>query len=237
MLTQANIDALMKEIQTNGYAEIYYVAHMIEGRETNTLDEHTYKSVSDFKVVKVKVDNIKNAYIEYYNYKKNPDNYHEESEECYYDKNTKYIHYFTVPNGETSYTKDFNARIPAIIYGYRRKIGDSDEAIIDPSPVKEVYVKKPVYGNTVYDENVDLIKNNLDWKYIDLEGTATIDDDEYGFVTSDWYILNLVNYPMIEKPLINVNQFSCYFMSENVPKGQIDPGLINAFDYIEQLKA
>ena len=98
MLTQADIDSLMKTIKSGEPAYVYYVAHMIEGKETNMLDEHSYKSVSKFKVIKVEVENIQNAYFEYLNYINNPKNYHIEEEEYYYHPSAKYLQYFVVPN-------------------------------------------------------------------------------------------------------------------------------------------
>jgi hypothetical protein len=227
MLTQADIDYLMQQIQSNKPAYVYYVAHMIEGRETNILDEHTYKDVSRFKVIKVKVSSIENAYIEYMNYLNNPDNYHTEEEETYYTPTAKYIHYFITPNGKSNYLKDLNPRMPSIIYGYKRKIysGGRIYDVVDESPVKEVYTNDPEYGSmTPAQVTASLNSGKLSWKYIKLNNTAIVDGVSYKYVTSDWYILDLDNYPMIEKPLINVNQYSGYFIN-----------IEDAFEYIDQL--
>ncbi len=229
MLSQADIDHLMQTIQSGKDAFVYYVAHMIEGRETNTLDEHTFKDVSQFKVVKVKVAAIENAYFEYKRYIDNPSNYHIEEEECYYHPSVKYIHYFVVPNGARSYTKDLNPRIPSIIYGYKRKVYNGDEVndVIDPSPVKEVYTNAPEFGTmTTSQVNAALNNNKLNWKYMKLNPPAIVDGIQYSYLTSDWYILTLKNYPMVEKPLINVKQHSGYFID-----------IQDAFRYIEQLVA
>ena len=234
MLTQLDIDNLMQSIQSNEDTYIYYVAHMIEGREVNSLDEHTYKDISDFKVVKVKIENIENAYFEYLNYIKNPDNYHNEEEvEYYYNPRSEYINTFVVPNGTDSYDKDINARMPAIIYGYKRKIiidnGNNNDGIDveTPTPVKEIYTNVLEFGSMNSGQIEDAMKSKkLDWKYMELKDPAIVDGIEYKYITSDWYILTLSNYPMVEKPLINVKQHSGYFVDIN-----------DAFNYIEQLKA
>ncbi len=228
MLTNKDIDGLMQKIQSGEPAYLYYVAHMIEGRETNTLDEHTFKDVSRFKVVKIEVENVQNAYFEYLNYLNHPENYHTEEEECFYVPTARYMHYFIVPNGTDSYTKDINARMPSIIYGYKRKIYSPDGGIndvIDPSPVKEVYTNAPEYGDYTKAQVTECINNKkLDWKYKRLSPAAIVDGIEYNYLTSDWYILTLKNYPMVEKPLVNVNQYSGYFVD-----------IQDAFNYLEQL--
>lgn len=232
MLSQLDIDTLKYKIDNGEQAHVYYVAHMIEGRETNTLDEHSYKSVSDFKVVKIEVEDIQNAYFEYLEYKKDESKYHIEEEECYYypipnseGEYTKYIHHFVVPNGKKTYKKDLNARMPAIIYGYTRKVNDN--IIIDETPVKPIYIHFPEYCTMNRDDAIAAMENKkLNWKYMKLEPAACIDGIEYDYLTSDWYILTLKNYPMVEKPLIIANERSGYFMN-----------IADAFSYIEQLKA
>lgn len=230
MLSQTDIDNLMKKIQSGEPAYVYYAAHMIEGRETDILDEHSYKDVSEFKVVKVEVEDIQNAYFEYLNYVNNPNDYHIEEEEFYYHPSAKYMQCFVTPNMKDSYDKDLNARMPSIIYGYIRKVYGLDGAIKeihDSSPVKEVYTNAPEYGDMTTSEIVSsIISGNLDWKYMALDPPEIVDGIEYSYVTSDWYILSLKNYPMIEKPLINVHQHSGYFID-----------IQDAFRYIEQLIA
>ena len=231
MLTQADIDTLKYKIDKGEKAEVYYIAHMIEGREINTLDEFTYKGISNFKIIKIEIEDIENAYFEYLNYEKdtNMKKYHVEEEECYYNpikdsvgNYEKYVHKFVVPNGETSYSKDINSRMPSIIYGYARTItlNGEEKTITDPTPVKPVYKQFKDHSFSV-DSNY-----NLDWKYMELDHPAKVDGIEFNYITSDWYILTLKNYPMIEKPLINVKDHSAYFMN-----------LEDAFSYLEQLKA
>ena len=180
------------------------------------------------------------------NYLKNPDKYHKETELCYYqpldrfiyhkdpsntgntDPYVSYTHTFIVPNGKKSYSKDINARMPAVIYGFEREheVGGVKKTINIPSPITPVYTN--VLECMVDDINnaETLGYNNLKWKYLKLDNNALVDGIEYGYVTSNWYILTLANYPMIEKPLINVNDYSCYFMT-----------LKDAANYIEQLIA
>lgn len=230
MLTQADIDSLIMSIQSGEPAYLYYAAHMIEGRETDILDEHSYKDVSKFKVVKIQVENIENAYFEYLNYINHPEEYHTEEEEYYYHPSAKYMQLFVVPNGEDSYDKDINARMPSIIYGYNRKVYGLDgviKEVLDPSPVKAVYTNVLEFGDKTSTAVVeDMISGRLDWKYMALDPAAVVDGIEYSYITSDWYILTLKNYPMIEKPLINTKQHSGYFID-----------IQDAFRYIEQLTA
>lgn len=229
MLKQSDLDELMQSIQAGEDVYLYYVAHMIESR-IGVLQEHTYKSVSDFKVIKVKLTDIKNAYFEYLDYVKNPENYHVEEELEYYDPVTEYRHFYTVKNPPESFTKDLNPRIPSIIYGYRRKIyvnGELEQDHIDPSPVKEVYTNNPAYGDLHNEELQTAINDHkLDWKYMTLENKEIVDGIEYQYLTSDWYILTLENFPTLEKPLINIDQRSSYFRT-----------LTEAFYYIDQLIA
>lgn len=229
MISQADIDSLMKSIQSGEPAYVYYVAHMIEGRETDILDEHNYKDVSKFKVVKVQVENIENAYFEYINYLNNLDKYHVEEEEYYYHPSAKYIQCFITLNAKDSYNKDLNARMPSIIYGFSRKVYDHDiiKEVINPSPIKAIYTNALEFGDAKSSNIIEIMNSgNLDWKYMKLDPPAIVDGIEYEYVTSDWYILTLKNYPMVEKPLINVKHHSGYFMD-----------LQDAFRYIEQLIA
>ena len=222
MLTQADIDSLMKKIKAGEPAYIYYVAHMIEGRETDILDESTYKNVSEFKAVRVQVTDIQNAYFEYLNYINNPDKYHIEEEEFYYDPSAKYIQCFVTPNGKKSYDKDITPRMPSIIYGFCRKVYNQDgtiKEVKDPSLVKPIYTNVMEYNG----EKVQDIKT-VNWKYMKLDNPALVDGIEYKYITSDWYMLDLKNYPMIEKPLINIKNHSSYFMK-----------VTDAFNYIDQL--
>ena len=77
------------------------------------------------------------------------------------------------------------------------------------------------------EEADNAMKNKkLNWKYMNLDPKAEVDGVEYEYLTSDWYILTLKNYPMVEKPLIIANQYSGYFVD-----------IQDAFNYLEQLKA
>ena len=230
MLSQFDIDSLMDKIIKKQSAYVYYVAHMIEGRETDILDEYSYKDVSKFKVVKVEVEDIQNAYFEYLNYKNNPDNYHIEEEEFYYHPSAKYIQCFVTPNARENYKKDLNARMPSIIYGYSRKVLDKDgifKEVKDQSPIKAIYTNKIEFLDLSENEIFRSMQpDDFNWKYIKLDDPAIVDGIKYNYITSNWYILSLKNYPMIEKPLINVNDHSAYFID-----------IQDAFSYIEQLIA
>ena len=60
------------------------------------IDEEQYKSISQFRPIKIKISKIANAYFEVLHYQNNKSEYHIESEEAYYDVNLKYIHYRTI---------------------------------------------------------------------------------------------------------------------------------------------
>ena len=229
MLTHANMDQLMQTIKSGSDAYVYYVCHMAETRE-GILDEHIYKSVSQFKVVRCKVTDIVNAWFEYENFVENPDDYHKEEVTEYYDQFNTYIHYYTVKNASGSYSLDINPRMPSIIYGYSRIITDRygvEHDIVEPSPVKEIYTNSPKYdGYTGTALTKQISAGNLDWKYKTLSTTENVDGVEYKYVTSNYYILTLEDYPTIEKPLIYAGAKSSFFMNPE-----------DAFYYIEQLVA
>lgn len=230
MLTERDLDFLMRNIQLGNDTYIYYVAHMIEPRE-GLLDEHSFKSNSQFKVIKLKLVGVQNAYFEYLNFVNHPENYHTEEEECYYDYRTKYINYYTTPNAANSYNKEFTPRMPSIIYGYRRKIYDTAEhvekEINDPSPIKVQYPHTLTYGDYLPSQVQNALDTHkLDWKYRKLEHSELVDDIEYNYISSYWYILDIENFPKVEKPLIHVKQYSSYFTD-----------LASAFNYLVQLKA
>lgn len=231
MLTEKEIDTLKFNIENNDDAYVYYVAHMIEPRE-GVIDEVNYKDISQFKIIKLKVKDIYNAYFEYLNYLSNRMNYHIEKEECYYDINTMYINEYIVPNGNASYTKDFNPRIPSIIFGIARKVYDKDlnvKEIIDQSPIKHKFVNKQDMFFMNEEQTrlyTDLHMDKLSWKYQQLNTPEICDGIEYYYITSDWYILDIENFPSVEKPLINIKEKNAYFIN-----------LEDAFNYLEQLKA
>ena len=220
MLTQLDVDQIKKEIDDNGFAYIYYIAHMVETRE-GVIDENQYKSVNRFKVLKVRVVSIENAYFEYIRYKTNPDNYTTEEEIEVYEKDREFIHYYTVPKDIIT-NKAFNPRIPSIIYGYTRKDVTTDTYFNEPSPIK------PVYTNTLEfcGEIVEGFTDKVSWKYVNGDGLLQSDGVKFSYITSDWYILDIDNFPRSEKALVKVNDLTCYFMNPE-----------DALSHLEQLEA
>lgn len=214
MLTQKDIDNLQLKIQNGEKAIVYYVAHAVEMRE-RSLDEHHYKSISQFRVLEVELENIQNAYFEYLNYKSNPDKYHIEQEVIYYNPSESYVNYYTVPN-TVSKDKEFNPRQPSMIYGIIKETyvdGTLKSTIVDDSPVKVVYTNNLSYGNNTKDETIALFnKGKLDWKYKKLDAPANVDGINFNYITSDWYTFNIVNFPRTELSLINVNDKCAFFM-------------------------
>ena len=227
MINQYELDILMQNLQAGEDVYIYYVTSLTEMREAK-LDEHQFKSNNKFIVLKLKFNGASNALFEYQNYLADPSEYHIEEENCFYDVNTEYIHYYTVPNGESSYELPFNPLNPSIIYGYREQVfvnKTQTKDHVNPSPVKEVYTNKLEYGDYTEAEAI-AAKNNLKWKYKELNPEVVVDGISYQYVTSDWYILDIVNFPKTEKALINTTQRSAYFAD-----------LSSALSYIDQLNA
>lgn len=216
MLTEYDIDKLMQSIQIGKDTYVYYVAHNTECRQ-GQINEATFKSVPAFRVIKVKIRNITNALFEYYNYLETPTSYHTEIEETYPDSHSKYIFYYVVPNLKESYEKDINPRMPSMIYGYKRicyRGGVIEKDYVDPSPIDEVYTNALSYGDFNANEiNIAFESKKLDWKYKKLPESIQVDEVLYGYVTSDWYILDLENFPRVEMPLINVKQKTEFFMT------------------------
>ena len=235
MLTQLEIDNIVQQIQKGEeLPEIYFVAHYIECRE-GVIDAEQYKSISKFRIIKIKIAEIENAYFELLRYLRsggvNGEKYHIETEEEYYDTKTKYIHYYSVPNTEEPITKDINPRMPSIIYGIlRKKITEDDEVlqvINDPSPVKEVYTNELEFGDLKGKDLKEAYDSGkLDWKYMNLPAKQVVDGIEYQYVTSDWYILKAENFPRTEHILINTKTKNAYFTN-----------LDEAYKYMQQLEA
>lgn len=223
MLNQFDIDNIMKTIQGGNTVDLFYVANKIETRE-GIIDEVQYKSHPEYKVIKVTISDVKNAYYYYLDYLINPNDYHEESEVEYNKQGQKNIHYYTVKNANADgYTKPFNSNPPSIIYGYRSKLYTSNDTItyINPSPIKPVYTNTLRICNDVFSEwNTD-----LEWKYINLDNKIKVDENEFKYITSDWYVLTCDNFPRTEDILINTKMKSAYFIDIN-----------EAFSYLNQIE-
>jgi hypothetical protein len=229
MLTEKEIDKLMQRIQAGETVYIYYIAHGIEGRE-RWLDEHQYKSLSRFKVVRVELTDIQNAYPEWVYYRSHPDEYHVEEEIEYHRKETTYYHYYMTKNTSGPYNLDINPRMPSIIYGRTKRVYVDNELVQETherSPVMQRYTNFPKYGDLYGTELSQALESGkMDWKYTKLAAPADVDGIMYNYAYSNWYILTLRNYPSIEKPLICAGERSSYFVD-----------LEDAFFYIDQLIA
>lgn len=230
MITQYELDKLVQKIQAGETVYIYYAQHMMEDRE-GFLDDHIYRSLSKFKVVKVRLVNVQNAFFEYKNFLDNPNDYHEETVTEYYDVFNTYVHRYTVKNEAGPFDRGLNPRTPSIIYGYRRQIYDESKKLVrdinDPSPVNEIYTNNLEYGDLYGTELQNAqTSGKLDWKYMKLTPQAIVDGINFSYVYSNWYILELADHPTVEKPLINVTEKHAFFCDKE-----------DAFYYIEQLQA
>ena len=230
MLTQYDIDKIMQSIQNGDEPYLYYIANMIETRN-GLMDTHIYKSSTKFKVIKVQVKDIKNAYFEYLDYLNDPDNFHIESEESYYEDGIKQIYNYVVANAKNSYEFDINPRMPSVIYGTNKEVYDEATNLfmnIDIAPPMDYeFTNTLIYGDNTYSQTLEDINNGkLDWKYRKLNSAALVDGVEYQYLTSNWYVLDIKNFPSIEMPLISTNKQNCYFTQLN-----------DALNYMEQLIA
>lgn len=230
MLTEKELDICMQKIQAGEEpVYLYYVAHGIEGRE-RYLDEHQYKSMSKFKVVKVELTDVVNAYQEWNYFKNHPDEYHVEEEIEFFRKETTYMHYYMTKNTTGPYEKDINPRMPSIVYGRTKRVFVGELQVQETherSPVMQRYTNFPSYGEFYGADLQRAIEDgSLDWKYTKLPAPADVDGIMYNYVYSNWYILTIKNYPSIEKPLICAGERSSYFTELN-----------EAFNYIDQLIA
>ena len=230
MITRVNLDELVQTIQSTGEADIFYVAHRIE-RRRGTVDDFLYKSAADFEILKLKLKGVTNAYFKYLDYLENPNDYHTESEESYIEPGIKHVNYYTVPNAKESYTKDFNPRIPSIIFGRKRKLYNSTGILVadfnDPSFVTPWYTNSLIYWpKTAARVMSDFESGNLDWKYRKLDEAVKVDGVDLWYMTSDYYILDIENFPKVEMPLICVDQQNAYFTNVD-----------DALSCLKQLKA
>ena len=204
MLTQEHIDKLHNDTSKYG-AYIYYIANVLELYPNDrNRDRLFYKLIPEFRILKIKVVSVYNAYFEYLNFVNNPNDYHVETLESYSADGTKiedeiYVHNYI--------------REPSIIYGKNRSFYKNNvlvQSTVDPSPIS------PKYTNTLSYDYVDDVQEamengELDWKYLALDSPITVDDTEYNYVTSDYYVLETSDSPIAENPLVKVNQKSEYF--------------------------
>lgn len=225
MLTIKDIDYLADLINKGYKPSIYYVANLLETRE-GYLDELIYKSVPKYKVVRINVTKIENAYFELLRCQQNPDAFHIEEEDCFYSPTDRYRHYYIVPNEPESFDKAFNSRMPSIVYGMKKTLyraGELEQDFVMPSPVKEIYTNALSFMDLSETEAENAYEQGeLDWKYYKIpNGGKEINGLNFKYITSDYYILDIENFPRTEKPLINVNQKTAYFMSNEEAQNAI----------------
>lgn len=216
MLNELDIDHLKEKIDEDGEATAYYLASRVERRESY-IDEATFKSDPEIDIVQIKIKSIMNALWEVLNYNEHPTEYHTESERVVIDHDNFYDYYYTVPNGLDSYSKPFNPRMPSAIYGCRRVrykcsqiIGDYH----DPSPVQTIYTNLMTFSDLIPAEVLDMYNcGDLSWKYADAPQDTVIDGIPFKYMTSNWYILDVANFPRTEHHLINIHQKNALFVN------------------------
>lgn len=230
MLSQYDLDLIMQKIQGGEKAYVYYVCNSYNARKVLP-EENIFGTNPSYKVVKVEVSNIYNAYFEYLNYVNNPNDYHVETETCYYGTPDKHTRQYIVPNGKGIYELDISPKMPSSIYGNHKQIYYQSTGeivdVIDESHIECRFENALSYGDCSYEEVLEAFDNNkLDWKYKKLPTNALIDGEEYSYITSNWYVLDIKGFPMTEMPLINTFIKNEYFTDLN-----------NALSYMEQLEA
>lgn len=227
MLTEKDIDLLWDQIRQgrvrdplnlNNYPTVYYLASRVERRESY-IDEVAFKSDPQIDIVKIKVTGISNALWELLNYKENPEEYHTESETVVIDFNNRYEHHYILPNESKSYSLPFRPRVqavmPSTIYGCRRIRFKNSEVIgdyADPSPVQ------PIFTNTLKfaDASASLTlgyynAGSLNWKYREAPEGTVVDGIPFKYMTSNWFVLEIGDFPRSEHHLVNVNQKNAFF--------------------------
>ena len=225
MINQTKLEYLVSQIKQYGKTNIFYVASDIEMRETY-IDELAYKSDPSFKILELTLTGINNAYWEYLRFKEYPELYHTEEEHVWQDNDTKYVLYYTVPNKERQYINEFNPRIPSAIFGKKRILYKNNTVIADysdPSPIKPIYTNSLSYNALDANAVKQLLDNgDLDWKYKKLDPEVVINNISFKYVTSDWYIFDIDNFPRIEKHMINVNHKTAFFISNYEAQDYLD---------------
>ena len=216
MLNEKDIDKLKALIDVDGTASVYYLASRVERRESY-IDEVAYKSDPAIDIVKLQIGNITNALWEVLNYNQFPSEYHTESELVIIDHDNSYQYYYTVPNAVAIDSgKPFNARMPSAIYGCRRVrykgtqiIGDYH----DPSPVQTSFTNTISFGTLEPSLVLEMYQNGrLDWKYRNAPENTVVDGIPFKYMTSNWYILEIDNFPRTEHHLINTKQKNAFFI-------------------------
>jgi hypothetical protein len=241
MITETDIDNIVLELKDKDYVTLYYVCDYNETRNNNNLNS-SFKTSHLYKVLEVKVGAVENAYYEYLNFKdkyldaEEPTGYHIEEDVEHYDYRIDHciITRYMVKDGEESYTKDINPRLPSTIYGETKiyEFADTGEHLqyTNLSPVTGKFINKSAfkYGDKNRSEVQTAYDNGeLNWKYMELENNAIVDGIEYKYVYTDWYILKTINFPTVEYPLINTRDKKCsYFTS-----------LEKAWDFVKECEA
>lgn len=240
MLKQKDIDELMNKIQNGETPILFYVCDYNETRDNN--NNADFKTNHKYKVLEVKLHNIISAYDEYLKFyadytsaleehKEYPldhlINFHVEEDYEYYDYLDihRICHKYIVPNGDSSYTKDLNPRIPSKIYGECKVYKDKE--YVTPSPIKAQYTNLIEYCGFTEAEAKQMFEDGkLDWKYVKLDNNAIIDGIEYKYLYTNYYILETINFPTVEYPLVNVTE-KCNFFTN----------LEDAWEFIKECEA
>jgi len=214
MINENELDLLHYNIYRYGYADLFYIAHKVELRESY-IDELAYKVKPEFKIMQLKLTGIDNAYWEYLNWQEHPLDYHTEEETYWFNDNIKYVEYYTVPNKKQQYVDEFNARVPSIIYG-KKRVFYKDNTLVanynDPSIILPEYTNVLTYNDNTTEKVLELFNaGNLDWKYRKLDEPIYNDSTKFDYVTSNWYILDIENFPRVEKHLISIKQKNAFF--------------------------
>ena len=216
MIKENELDLLHYNIKRYGYADLFYIAHLLELRE-GYVDKFAFKSHPEFKIVQLKLTGIDNAYWEYLNYKEHPLDYHTEEITYWYSDNIKYTEYYTIRNKKQQYVDEFNPQIPSIIYG-KKRVFYKDNTLIanydDLSFILPEYTNVLTYNDNTVEKVLELFNNGeLDWKYRKLDEPIYNDSTKFEYVTSNYYILDIANFPRVEKNLISIKEKNAFFVN------------------------
>ena len=194
MLSEKEIDMLLE----GDVREVYYVAHMNE--VVNPFMDFThYITKPTYVVVKLYVDRIVNAYIEYMNLQKFPGNYEYNIETVWYSDSSKHnIKYYVSNNSIT------NAIIPVGIF-------DSEHTVYSMDNKDDKTISKLKSSIPVLYTNDRTILN--DRKYYHLSEVMDMGAYKFEYAYSDYYIIQGHSTSVVKNLLIKVDDINQVFIN------------------------
>ena len=193
MLNEKEIDKLLE----GSVREVYYVAHMNEVANP-FMDFIHYTTKPTYVVVKLYVDKVINAYVEYCNMKQNGANYELMKESMWYCDGSKHDIKFYA-NTETKP----NSFIPACVFPSEHTVyskdNDSDKTTSELEPSIPV----------LYTNDRTILN---DRKYYHLPDQMDMGIYKFNYAYSDYYLIHGHSASMVKTLLIKINDKNQIFM-------------------------